>query len=438
MANVFNERELNFFVNNFLVGEIENASVNERPLSPFEKFMYVYTFVTGKGIDLEDGVLDFQSTQDNKIAPLFKRTGKDITNQLAEICEMLGIQTSKIASRKVVKNFAKSKKPAGKRNGLLVSLDDNVYDIHGVFYSDPNYDSLNPRSASVCHALMNLSEVESLLSKNGKFEFVNAELSELENQLKILKNDNEDIVTSFEELKSKLLSDETFKNNLVDFIERFIDDVYTMKARDKSVNRVLHPYFGEGDLPYSDGVSKTMQDVFLALFKMACRSKLSIASKDLPNPARQELMSHYDELDRELASGKRMVKIFSENYSGITPHVFKDTMIEAIYDGDYFSEGSPYAEEFNFVLEGQDLVKRNEFFEKLKKEKDENISLEKFETAIKNIMLANGFGEESTNEVVNTIMFSSGLTASQRWYVEATNSTNPFAQIVQNSQKTKY
>ena len=114
------------------VREIKSARRNGKELSPYEKYLYAYDIVTKFSYNEEEK----DQNHDMSRHLITVLTGDKIVcagyaNLLSEICNQLGITC---CTQGVNKNHAI----------CYVRIDDDKWDIHGIYASDPTADSQNP------------------------------------------------------------------------------------------------------------------------------------------------------------------------------------------------------------------------------------------------------------------------------------------------------
>ncbi len=154
-----------------IVTQIKNAKVDGEELSPLEKYLYAYIFVTdfvykesGNGSTDEA----FESRSVVRVLNGDKIVCVGYVSMLSEICKRLNIP---LKPQFVVDNYgAENKIDEINHAGLEVYIKDEKYGVDGMFYSDPTQDSIDEEGArSVCHALIGFDELERIF--DGKIEF---------------------------------------------------------------------------------------------------------------------------------------------------------------------------------------------------------------------------------------------------------------------------
>ncbi len=408
-----------------------NQILNE--LSPLERYYYAYT----NALDFEGKNKKNNSENVEKLVE--KYADLKATEKLAKALSELNIPCQAVTAKKVIKNFQKGLN--SKNNGhkaLLVKIDDPIFSTEGIFYVDPTLDTKNSMGRTICHSLLKADEVEELLSKNGKYKIEPQTIQQISEAQELFFNCEENVLnqSNFEQIKSLLMNDEDFIQGLNFGIESLIDDVYMNKAKDESVNKYIHPYFGEGTKPWTEDLNKIFIQVFEVLFKNACKRKLNNLTQTASRELREQINEHYVDLKSDLNNAKVLVKIFSENYDGITPQVFKDVMAESIIDGDYFTENSSYFKEFNYMLNTAMAV--NDY--KNINTKTKMPKLSNVENALAVAFFVKGKDENAAKKLAEKVIFDSALTASTSWNIdsESAKTASPFGEMLTQMQNSKY
>lgn len=419
------------------VSQIENE-IKSKNLSPLEAYLYAYT-----------SVLDnFKySAKTQEIPPLStnRNLANDPTEMIAEVLSRIGIPCSFKHARTDVDNFGfKSKKYIPGHKALYVVLIDGKYGISNLFYADPYQDCQGTKNPFVCHSLLTLGSAEDILSKKGQYKLCLSEASELGGQRQMLANAGvSNYANDFQTRKSFLENDSVFEQYLEDEVEKLIFAVYKEKELGDDTYRRLFRKFGEGKKNFDSSMNDDFLRTFLAVFKNACKKRVSDFTSELGNNARYAFLSKYDGADKEFESAKKVVTDISENVGGITPTIFKDLMLDAIQTKDYFGEGSAFDDEFAFVVDMYGLkidVEKIQGTAESHQAKAPNF--EGFEEALFEALLAKTNDEKKAKEQTQKIIFSSTVLASEKWNLKKlglskNQNASPFAETVLNSQKTK-
>lgn len=141
------------------VSKINNAKVDGKPLSPFEKYLYAYQIVTQFKYTMDE---IFQSRDIARIL-----SGKNIvcagyTALLSELCRRCGI----ICKKQLVHVYDTGEpmlepEAVANHQECMVYLDDPKYGIKGFYISDPTNDSLDifvDMGTTLTHALISTGE----------------------------------------------------------------------------------------------------------------------------------------------------------------------------------------------------------------------------------------------------------------------------------------
>lgn len=141
------------------VSKINNAKVDGKPLSPFEKYLYAYEIVTQFKYTMDE---IFQSRDVARVL-----SGKNIvcagyTAILSELCRRCGIVCKKqLVHVYETGNEMLEPEAVANHQECMVYLDDPKYGIKGFYISDPTNDSLNifiDKSTTLTHALISTGE----------------------------------------------------------------------------------------------------------------------------------------------------------------------------------------------------------------------------------------------------------------------------------------
>ena len=147
---------------NNIVDEIQNAKIDGKELSDFEKFVWAYQQVTEKIYTLEN-----EGDSPSKSRNLFEVLSGDkivcvgYANMLIAICTRLGIS----CTLQEVATIDPNTNAFGNHATVAIRIDDNKYNIHGIFFCDPTADSarkwhLGHGHTSFGHALIPYSKIK--------------------------------------------------------------------------------------------------------------------------------------------------------------------------------------------------------------------------------------------------------------------------------------
>ncbi len=245
---------------NDLVDEITSARVNGKPLSPLEKYLYAYSVIVGKfykEVDKNDSL----TLSRNPIAILNGETIVCVgyVNLLSIICTRLGIP----CTNEAVVSWDSDNDCYGNHLTLCVRMDDDKYDVHGIFHADPTADSLKKDANGVeyitfSNALIPYKAVPYFHSKPILIDAVITNLDAKYQTIQEAKEDNEIILTRkvlsylFPEknqnesqvryLKNQALA-ELHKKNIFSKISDAIDDI-----DNQQIEQDLAEYFDDNVL----------------------------------------------------------------------------------------------------------------------------------------------------------------------------------------------
>lgn len=122
---------------NQIVDEINSLRINDRPLSPFEKFIYVYHFASNRKYVAEPDFQD-QSYSRNLLSCLTSDSIVCVgfSNILTTILNKVNVPT---APANIVNS--NEGKLSGKHLANYVRIEDDIYGIHGIYYADASADA---------------------------------------------------------------------------------------------------------------------------------------------------------------------------------------------------------------------------------------------------------------------------------------------------------
>ena len=152
---------------NNIIKEINEANINGEPLSPFEKFILAYRFVTDRlYVEVNDGEDLSKSRSVISVLNGDKIVCAGYANLLATVLNRLGIPCTTqcmIAYNEDLKSY-------GNHATCLVRMVDPKYKIDGIYFSDPTADrafkrSLEYGSTSFNSALLKLDTVHRFFKK---------------------------------------------------------------------------------------------------------------------------------------------------------------------------------------------------------------------------------------------------------------------------------
>ena len=153
--------------------EINEAKVDGRALSPYEKFLYAYQIVTQFEYKKEKK----QNLDSRDIVRIINNNFKEIVcvgyaELLAALCKLIGIEceTQEVMTKNENTNGLKNDLDLGEHSERLkinhencvFELHDEVYGIDGVYYCDPCWDSRKENKRTYHHAHIKFSEVEDI------------------------------------------------------------------------------------------------------------------------------------------------------------------------------------------------------------------------------------------------------------------------------------
>ena len=156
--------------------EINSARVNGKELSPFEKYLYAYSIVTQ---------FQYKEEKNREEHPDISRDIVSILNSdkivcvgfsklLSQLCKMIGLncQTQGCACDGINVDH----------QNCCIELHDDKYNIHGIYYSDPCWDSKNEtRKSTLQHSLIPFEELKKVMKE--PVNPLTEGLKEIQNQL---------------------------------------------------------------------------------------------------------------------------------------------------------------------------------------------------------------------------------------------------------------
>lgn len=152
---------------NNIVKSINETNINGEPLSPFEKFILAYRYVTDRIYkEVDDGEDLSKSRSLISVLNGDKIVCAGYANLLATILDRLGIP----CTTQCMVIFDENLKAYGNHATCLVRMVDPKYNIDGIYFSDPTADrtlkhSLDYGSTSFNSALLNVNSVHKFFRK---------------------------------------------------------------------------------------------------------------------------------------------------------------------------------------------------------------------------------------------------------------------------------
>lgn len=213
---------------------ISDARFYSRPLSPLEKFLTAYKYVTRYVYHETETKYRMNS---RRVSSILNNKGKDIvcvgySALLAELCKKIGIPCA-------IQFLLPTKKEEMGHAIAMVYLKDEKYDVHGIYFSDPCFDSRNEKKAAKhLYCMMTLDRTIETYMKHG---FV---LKKTEETFKALTKFPE-LISSLETYISKTSKEEVCDMNITkDDFGILANNEYDMRnviRADTAVNILLHP-----------------------------------------------------------------------------------------------------------------------------------------------------------------------------------------------------
>ncbi len=128
---------------NNIVDEINSAKVNGQSLSPFEKFVLAYHFVTNRVYnEVEEGDDTSKSRRLISVLNSDKIVCVGFASLLATVLNRLDIP----CTTQCIVSYDNNLKGYGNHATCLVRIDDPKYNMNGIYFSDPTGDSAKKRS----------------------------------------------------------------------------------------------------------------------------------------------------------------------------------------------------------------------------------------------------------------------------------------------------
>lgn len=161
------------------VDKINNAKVDGKPLSPFEKYLYAYQFVTQ--FKYKEGQI-FEARDISRVL-----SGKFIvcagySSILSELCRRIGIVCKRQFVHSDEIGNESSNKNVANHECCVLNLVDPKYNIDGFFLADPTLDSYDyavEEGTTLTHSLIPLDEFSKIT--NGKEQIIVNEFSSASN-----------------------------------------------------------------------------------------------------------------------------------------------------------------------------------------------------------------------------------------------------------------
>lgn len=265
------------------VDEINNAKNNDEPLSPLEKFLYAYQICTSFYYNESDNNRDASRflfgvlNSDNIVCVGY-------AGLLTELCNRLDIpcvrQQVKIGNSDYHLN-------------CCVSIDDDKYNIHGIYYSDPCWDCIGKYSPpTIKSSLIPYDDVKKIyndiriLNKTKCITKVTCKKNENETYKKILKT------------YSTLIGYQSFNTNIRNFIKYLDNNDFNNTSAYKYVENAINSFIedflkNQNESKDNCEPSSRAKDSFKTAIKMMISSKFEEyfakeASKNLLIPIKPD------------------------------------------------------------------------------------------------------------------------------------------------------
>ncbi len=150
--------------------EINNAQVNGRELSPFEKYLYAYQIVTSYVFhEVEDGLDKGFSRELIGVLNSNNIVCVGYANLLSEICKRVGI---KCEAQHCITNDKGENNLSDNHQNCNVEIHDELYGIDGIFYSDPCWDakSTEQEESTYHNAFIEFEDVGKIFGKTASVD----------------------------------------------------------------------------------------------------------------------------------------------------------------------------------------------------------------------------------------------------------------------------
>ena len=153
--------QANARMNNW-VDKINNAKVNGKSLTPFEKYLYAYQIVTQFKYTADE---IFEARDISRVLSSKFIVCAGYSAILSELCRRVGI----ICKRQYIHSDENVSGANINHEGCILQLKDPKYGIDGFFIADPTLDSFDSsieEETSITYALMNIDEYNQLFDFN--------------------------------------------------------------------------------------------------------------------------------------------------------------------------------------------------------------------------------------------------------------------------------
>lgn len=430
------------------VNEIMLLEGTEHAFSPLEKYLLVYLVVT----DFE-GKRNFRKEHrllGSSVINLDLEKNEQDNGNVGELEERLCQILNSVGIGSVICGFDKTQHSSGLKNtkkhaATMSLLEDSKYDVQGIFYGFPSLDVNDKQSSTICHALMTKLEAIKLLGNSKKaLSFYPSKLGkkELDSVIGLLSNNglvrSEDIDVDFSEALDAFTADDYALGILKKAVENFIESLYEMKAKSKSITR--NKMYGEGTRPINENVAHFGREIFDHIaFEMCQGLRLNEISKNsVSEDWKREEKEISEDTKREIENDKVKAKIFSEEYEGITPGYYREYINELLKSDVVFTPGSVLGKEYTKLLELRNSLFQAGTLDMLTCE-TQTVELDKLERALSKVLDMFAVEDQEKKSETNAIVFASALEAQNSWNVEDTEKIgNEFLKLALAESGKKY
>lgn len=207
--------------------EINNLTLDGKPLSPLEKFYVAYNYITR--FNYNESITDSYDS----------RNLVNVLNSTNIVCvgyaQMLKALCSRIGINCELQAIGFDKNELNHMN-CQVTIKDDKYGVNGTFYSDPCFDSVTNGKASYSHSLISYNDIPKLFVNH----WIRFDNKETYNPSSDITNRSDSISEIKKEINSFLLSQ---KDVFSDYIDKCISDkksyIITKPATKKDIHNII-------------------------------------------------------------------------------------------------------------------------------------------------------------------------------------------------------
>lgn len=391
-------------------------------LSPLERAMLIFTKIA----DFRKKEYDKENHQDynSMIFKLAMRYPNEVVRVYIEACRGVGVPAVQQSYKLSYNDKHTGRKVTQNRKVAILFINDLKYMVDGHYFSDIVSSARNRKAGELCYFLMSHDDFTHVSCYNGtRVDLTYSNFDELVARSNLAQEKGWQEQLTDESVANKFNFDTKFNEKLHDLINQLSDQAYEMKSNDKSVEHFLHPYYGEGTMLPTGNFNNHYQEFFETLFKMNCENLTKSRLK--ANPYYNIFKAAFENAQEDkpkvtMAELAQRLKILSENYKGITPKTFTDTLIEGMENGDLFAgEGNGF--DGRLFAAYKEMVSKNKVLSNCGMlnladiSQPDYLSYEQLVELFKRVMKITNVHDNELNKILRSVEFADTFEVGTRW-----------------------